>query len=152
MAINIRTKGANGEREVCDLLNKLLQPIIDKHGISEPEKPVFQRNQNQTAVGGSDITNPFDLCIEVKRQEQLNINTWWQQCLTASNEFGGIPILIYRQNGKRKWNVVMFGMIAVGGPDLLATYRVSLDQADFENWFTRYVDRYLGEHDVFKRG
>ena len=152
MAINIRAKGANGEREVCDLLNKLLQPILDKHGIAHPEKPVFQRNQNQSAVGGSDITNPFELCIEVKRQEQLNINTWWQQCLTASNEFGGVPILIYRQNGKRKWNVVMYGMIAVAGPDLLATYRVTLEQSDFENWFARYVDRYLGEHDVFKRG
>lgn len=104
--VNIRTKGQTGERDVIIMLETTLSNLLAQDGSPVPAKPVFQRNQNQSAVGGSDITNPFGLCIEVKRQEQLSINTWWKQCLQAANEFGGVPILIFKQN-RLKWRVIM---------------------------------------------
>lgn len=107
MPINSRSKGRAGEQEVCRWLNSIASEAYRSKGLEPPETPIFQRNQNQTAVGGSDITNPYGLSIEVKRHEQLAVDTWWQQCYEDSVAFGGIPVLLYRQNGKRKWRAVM---------------------------------------------
>ena len=104
MGINIRAKGAGGEREICDVLNSIIQDTM--RILKFPPKEVeaagrtVQRNQNQSAVGGNDLTNTFGLSIEVKRQEQLAINTWWAQCLAAANRNNEHPVLLYRQNGK----------------------------------------------------
>lgn len=140
--VNIRTKGQTGEREVCKMLNDVLEKCLADFAYKKPEKPVFQRNQNQSAVGGSDITNPFTLCIEVKRQETLQINNWWNQCLVASNQFGGIPILIYRQNGKRKWNIVMEGNVNVGLNKQIGC-RVQIEQETFLMWLETYLTEWL---------
>lgn len=144
MGINIRAKGQVGEREICQLLENLTLPILAACGYSKPAKPLFQRNQNQSAVGGSDITNPFGLCIEVKRQETLQVNAWWKQCVTASEEFGGVPIVMYRQNGKRKWNFVMEAFLPVT-PMKQVLRRVTVDQEDFESWFKYYIETWLKE-------
>lgn len=154
MALNIRNKGAGGEREICELMNRLTAQVLlsPDHNITPPAVPLFQRNQNQTAVGGADITNPFELCIEVKRHETLQVNQWWEQCTTAAKRFGGIPILMYRQNGKRKWNVVMYGMLPCPDMNRLKMFRMTLEQQDFEQWFKDYLDDYLRKHDVFECG
>ncbi|WYV98904.1 hypothetical protein [Stenotrophomonas phage CM2] len=94
MGINIRAKGANGEREVATMMNEIVERVCKEEGLSLPPKPVIQRNQNQSAVGGSDLTNPFGYAIEVKRQETLAVNTWWKQREVASAEFGGTPVVI----------------------------------------------------------
>ena len=140
--VNIRTKGQQGEREVCDWLNRILAECLTELDYGQPVKPVFQRNQNQSAVGGSDITNPFNLCIEVKRHEQLAVNTWWKQCLKASEEFGGTPILIYRKNGCRKWNVVTNGFLDIVAGRQIGM-RVTVDHDDFEQWIKSYIDYLL---------
>lgn len=146
MGINIRTKGQQGEREVCQLLENLARPVLAELGYNIPyDPPLFQRNQNQSAVGGSDITNPFNLCIEVKRQEQLNINAWWKQCKEASEAFGGVPIVMYRQNGKRKWNVVMEGFLPIPVTKQLHS-RVFLGHDEFETWFKTYINYFVQEH------
>ena len=133
--VNIRTKGAEGEREVATKLNELVDTFCHARGFKFPEKPLVQRNQNQSAVGGSDLTTPFKLCIEIKRQEQLSVNTWWQQCMTASKEFGGIPILIYRQS-KQKWRVIMF----MHSPQTNQWIRSEITWDDFEIWFRAYIE------------
>ena len=81
--MNIRTKGRAGEREVAKMLNDIvsdvnreLNNVVIKGSVAAQP---FQRNQNQSAVGGHDLSNPFGLAIEVKRQETLSINTWWEQ-------------------------------------------------------------------------
>lgn len=135
MAINIRQKGATGERDICDMLNGAAYLVLKKHGRSLPTKPLAQRNQNQSAVGGSDITNPFGLCVEVKRQENLSIGTWWRQCVTASKEFGGIPIVLYKQNHKQ-WKAVMQMQCPI-------TNVVSVCQLDidvFRVWLSEYLN------------
>ena len=80
MAINVRTKGQTGEREICDFFNNIYKEVYEYLQMSLPAKPIAQRNQNQSAVGGCDITNTCFFAVEVKRQEALSINTWWKQC------------------------------------------------------------------------
>lgn len=108
--MNIRQKGANGEIEVYKMLNPIIQEVLRElqfpaEMVAKAEKAV-QRNQNQSAVGGNDLTNTFGLSIEVKRQEALSINTWWAQTVAAAQRNNEEPILMYRQNNK-KWRVVM---------------------------------------------
>lgn len=145
MSINIRQKGQEGEREVARALNSIVESVLTKHGIPLPLKPSVQRNQNQSAVGGSDLTNPFGLAIEVKRQEQISINTWWAQCLKASDEFGGVPILAYRTNGSREWKIVMYVDVPIEYPGSgichVGKIRAQISWNDFLQWFYQLVDR-----------
>ncbi len=139
MSINIRAKGANGEREVADDLNLIINMQLTTAGLNRSAKPVIQRNQNQSAVGGSDLTNPFNLCMEIKRQEALSVNTWWKQCETAAKEFGGEPILIFKQN-RKPWRVVMYAHLQFPGHDSsYSRVRVELSWDDFKAWFGNLV-------------
>ena len=103
------SKGKRGEREAV----KVLQPVIDKvfndRGL---EIPKLFRNQNQSALGGYDIDGIDWLALEVKRQETLNLNKWWEQTLSQTS-MEQIPVLMYRQNNK-KWKVQMYGYLEVG--------------------------------------
>lgn len=159
MSINIRTKGQTGEREVAQALNPIVLRLLAKHGLPLPpvDKPPVQRNQNQTAVGGADLVGTYGLAIEIKRQEALSINAWWQQCTTQARNNGEVPVLVYRQNGK-KWRVVLLAALvlpdrkqkvfdeqqrcvlwqAVGSRNTIA--RVEIDWDTFLAWFERWVD------------
>ena len=140
-----KVKGASGEREVCKLLNGVIAEVRNTLGFdafAEIDLP-FQRNQNQSAVGGDDITNPFSLSIEVKRQEQLSINTWWNQCkISSARTENSIPILIFRQNGK-KWRVMMETYIPLQSNLAFGPLRVEITIDDFLNWFKNYYIEYL---------
>lgn len=154
MAINIRAKGANGEREVANTLNNIIVRVMTAQGWPEEEiqkaAKCVQRNQNQSAVGGNDLTNVFGLSIEVKRQETLSINTWWRQCIASALRNKEIPVLIYRQN-HQAWNVVMYlqnplpTVQNVPGEALYAssTMRAEIDWPSFQSWFERWVHRKL---------
>lgn len=145
MGINIRAKGAGGEREICDVLNSIIQDTM--RILKFPPKEVeaagrtVQRNQNQSAVGGNDLTNTFGLSIEVKRQEQLTINTWWAQCLAAANRNNEHPVLLYRQNGK-KWQCVTIGYLELPNGKFVKT-RVAFDFDSFKDWFHAWVHEKL---------
>lgn len=145
MGINIRAKGAGGEREICDVLNSIIQDTM--RILKFPPKEVeaagctVQRNQNQSAVGGNDLTNTFGLSIEVKRQEQLAINTWWAQCLAAANRNNEHPVLLYRQNGK-KWQCVTIAYLELPNGKFVKT-RVALDFDSFKDWFHAWVHEKL---------
>ncbi len=141
--INIRNKGANGEREVATWMNEIIERVCREEGVPAPVKPIIQRNQNQSAVGGSDLTNPFGFAIEIKRQETLAVNTWWNQCVTAAREFGGTPVVIYRQNGKRKWNVVLYTFAPVWGSHSYVQTRSEISQEDFMKLFEMTVRHYI---------
>lgn len=134
-SINIRQKGANAERDLAIELNAIVNLVLKERGYPMPAKPIIQRNQNQSAVGGSDLTFPIPIALEVKRQEQLSINTWWKQCEVAAKEFGGVPILIYRQS-RKPWTVVMNVDVPVGTRGAhLAGVRATISFDDFKAWF-----------------
>lgn len=138
--VNIRQKGARGEREVCDMLNNEIIKVRKLLKLPELETRdlPFQRNQLQSAVGGDDITNPFKLSIEVKRQEQLSINTWWKQCKASAERFqGNTPILIFKQS-RKKWRIMMETWIPIIGAKAYGPIRVELSEEDFKQWAYNY--------------
>lgn len=139
MGINIRTKGQTGEREVAAMLNAVVQKVRGERGLPalEDRDLPFQRNQNQSAVGGDDLSNPFKLAIEVKRQEALSINAWWRQCVASANRSEGKPILIYRQN-RKPWRVVMLAPIPVSDSKAIGPIQVEMDADSFLAWFAEY--------------
>ncbi len=145
MPINVRAKGQTGEREVATMLNDIVKQVRVKYGypvLNDNDLP-FQRNQNQSAVGGDDLTNPYGLAIEVKRQEGLSVNTWWNQCLASALRSNGKAILIYRQN-RKPWRVCMMGMLPVNDATYIGPVRVEIDIETFKAWFAEFVSAKLG--------
>lgn len=144
--INIRQKGANGERQLATQLNDIVNALLLKHGLPVPEKPVIQRNQNQSAVGGNDLSNTFGLGIEVKRQENLNVEAWWRQCLVAAERNHELPVLVYRQNNS-PWRVVtlMWVQLPEGelGSSTAMQVRAEMKWDTFIEWFKAWVNRKL---------
>jgi hypothetical protein len=151
--INVRQKGQEGEREVADALNVVILRVLDRLGIPRPPKPVVQRNQNQSAVGGSDLANTFNLAIEIKRQEQLAINTWWDQCTKAAKENpGDTPVLVFRQNAKpgqrTKWRVLMMAMPCMPHGRMGEFYRVEFSWEDFLKFFEHWVTQKISDGEM----
>lgn len=141
MAINIRQKGQQGEREVADMLNFGIYQAMKDLGYSDQESlramGTVQRNQNQSAVGGNDLTNCLGLSIEVKRQEQLSVNTWWKQCVAAAQRNGEVPVLMYRQN-RKPWRVVTWVWVNLpGGSQVQVLGEMGLE--DFKAWFRAWA-------------
>lgn len=143
--VNIRTKGASAERDVADDLNLIINACYVEAGLKIPTKPIVQRNQNQTAVGGKDLVGTFGLAIEVKRQENLNINTWWKQCVASAEETGEIPVLLFRQS-RQKWRCITYVQVTEGisGVSIKARGEISYD--DFSSWFQALVRRAIRDH------
>lgn len=148
--INIRAKGADGERQVAKALNEIVQRVL---AVQEwPAEVVggatkcIQRNQNQSAVGGCDLSNVFGLAVEVKRQEQLSVNVWWRQCVDQAMRNKEVPVLVYRQN-RQAWSVVMYMQAPlpalVGGSGASMTLRAEMSWEDFLEWFEQWVHRKL---------
>lgn len=141
MSINIRAKGQNGEREIADMLNFIIHSEMKKMGFPEDQclkaMTTVQRNQNQSAVGGNDLTNCMGLSIEVKRQEALSVNTWWKQCVAAAVRNNEMPVLMYRQN-RKPWHVRTNAW--VGLPDgSHCQLHVDFDIEQFKTWFSTWV-------------
>ena len=144
MTINVRTKGQQGEREIQAILNKIVATVRAEQG-KEPLAKIdelFQRNQNQSAVGGSDLSCPFPLEIEIKRQEQLSINTWWKQCVSSAERTKGYPILIFRQS-RKPWRVIMYADLPINAPSsqdyaCLSKCRVEITMDTFKEWFRQF--------------
>lgn len=94
MTINSKQKGARGEREVADILRK--------HGFDARRSAQYCGNTGDAA----DITSNLPYHIEVKHQERIEIDKWWDQAVHDAKENGKDPILVFRKN-KQKWRVVM---------------------------------------------
>ncbi len=94
MALNSRSKGANGEREFA----KWLQ---DNLGLDF----LPQRNLEQVRSGGADIMNVEPFCFEVKRCQVLNLKQWWVQ-VTKAFRRGDIRVVAYRQN-RQPWRFLI---------------------------------------------
>jgi hypothetical protein len=107
VAINIRVKGASGEREIADALNYRASLVHARLGLPFSwADDGAQRNQLQTAIGGCDLTKTWGYAVEIKRQEMLNINGWWAQCVASAIDAKMEPVLIFRQS-RQKWRVIL---------------------------------------------
>jgi len=123
-------KGKRGEREVV----KLLQPVIDKQykllGLVSPE---LNRNLMQAKSGGHDLVGLDWLSLEVKYQEQNNVNQWWEQTTRQADQSGGIPVLFYRKNHV-KWRVRMKADVCADEFEHVPLI-VDIAVDDFLRWF-----------------
>lgn len=141
--INIRDKGQGGEREIAQMLNGIIYQVCESFGMTEEEcgraLTTVQRNQNQSAVGGNDLTNCFGISIEVKRQESLAVNTWWAQCTAAAARNNELPVLMWRQN-RKPWQVRTYAVLPAPGrvpnPKWVV---VQFDIDTFKAWFFDWV-------------
>jgi hypothetical protein len=144
LMINVRQKGASGEREIAVALEAIIRKVMVAGGVPTPLTPIVQRNQNQSAVGGSDLTNTFGLAIEVKRQENLSVNTWWKQCELSAQRNNELPVLVYRQS-RKPWKVVQFVWLQLpNGQHQRHVGEVSWDA--FLAWFELWVKGQLNTH------
>ena len=93
--MNVRNKGANGEREVVNLLeaecNTVCEEICSDAGIVVRMTPLL-RNTHQYAIGGEDISGLPWYSVEVKRCEKLELGKWWMQttrqaCVAENSRF-----------------------------------------------------------------
>lgn len=140
MGINIRQKGATAEQDIALELNAIICGVHMELGIPVPTKPIVQRNQMQSAVGGKDLVGTFGLAIEVKRQESLSIGSWWEQCTKSAKDLNEVPVLLFRQS-KQKWRCIMNVQIPIkDGSFVQSKAEISFD--DFKGVFKRLVQRH----------
>lgn len=138
--INVRNKGQAGEREIADDLNYILRGIYQELKLPWPDKPIVQRNQNQSAVGGCDLVGTYGLAIEIKRQEMLSIGTWWAQCVKSADNLGEHPVLLFRQNAKpgqrTRWRCITIVDVPLPHAHLAPLkVRAEMEYDDFKRWF-----------------
>ncbi|MBO6258869.1 MAG: hypothetical protein J6M93_06015 [Succinivibrio sp.] len=87
-----RTKGAAGEREICDM-------IFENFGIE------VHRNLQQTRDGGADIKlKPFS--IEVKRRAAIGRIYDWMDQATAGCDTTERPIVVCRAD-RKQWLAIL---------------------------------------------
>lgn len=130
MSSMAKNKGARGEYEAIALLQPVVNKVYGEFGIDPPR---LLRNLEQVInrFGRYDICGVDWLAIEVKRQETLSVNSWWEQAKNSANSTQE-PVLIYRQNS-RKWRVVMFGYIPAGERKVRCPVEINLPP--FLIWF-----------------
>jgi len=147
MTINVVNKGKSGEREVATMLNGIITSVMTAMGYSADDiaaaAKTVQRNQNQTAIGGCDLTNVFGMAVEVKRQEQLAIPAWWRQTVAAAERNNELPVLIFRQN-RKPWRVRTYAWLALPGAETGSWSRQQMivaefDEDSFRQWFAQWV-------------
>lgn len=147
--VHAQNKGKQGERDVANMLRHEIYLLMHKHQY-DPDTMValhqlVQRNQNQSAVGGGDISC-FGLAFEVKRQETLALPEWWRQCVTSAERNGEEPILIYRQNNKA-WHVVMNAYIPMGNQRMQGV-RATIDIEAFKVWFSNWAEWKISKGEI----
>lgn len=134
MAINSRTKGATGEREIINLIKPVIERAYAQAGVP---MPTVQRNSLQSHLGGSDIAGLHTVSIEVKRCEVLQVEKWWAQCMRQATGENKIPVLAYRKN-RQPWRVRMWGWIQTGQNTAWQT-EVEISMDDFLLWFEKHL-------------
>lgn len=145
--VNIRQKGFNAEREVATLLNGLLMGVMRDMGYSEAEviaaATSIQRNQNQSAVGGNDLSNTMGMGIEIKRHENLSgINGWWAQCVAGAGRNSEHPVLLYRQS-RSPWRCRTLVHLGLPGTDDTVVTVADFGYDAFLIWFKAWSRGWL---------
>jgi len=79
-----RNKGANGEREVIQILSEALGIKLTRNWLA------------QSADGGCDILGIPGWAIEVKRAKQENKLAWWRQTVAQAAVLQLKPALVFR--------------------------------------------------------
>lgn len=130
-----KNKGASGEREAAELLMAWAREI--------GHELVIERNLEQVRHGGADLNGINMLEVEVKRQQQYAMTSWWKQVQKAADTSGKIPLVMHRANNK-KWAFRVRTMIAMEHEGSWAHFAlaVDLDLVQGKIWFQEHVKLY----------
>lgn len=129
---SVRAKGQTGERDIC----KILQPLVDEvFQFNKIEKiPQLSRNLMQTQCGGFDISGLHWMAPEVKHHKAVTpgkLDEWWKQTTRqAGDELE--PVLFYRGN-RQPFRVRMMQWWQAGPVSGKLVVDISLE--DFVKWF-----------------
>lgn len=118
-----KNKGANGERDLAELLMSWASGI----GIELD----LLRNLEQVRSGGHDLIGCPGLSIECKRVETLAVGSWWAQADRQAKAVGARPLLCYRQN-RKKWQFVTRTWV---WPAATVELIVHMEQEQARLWF-----------------
>ncbi len=114
-----RNKGANGEREILKWFEENFAHLTQ-----------LRRNFLQSREGGCDSLSIPGIALEVKRQEQLSVRSWWLQATEQAVKVERMPVLAYRQN-RLKWKFCI--------PASLVTLEswgyLTLEEDEFIKWY-----------------
>jgi hypothetical protein len=97
---------------------------------------VMERNLVQTREGGYDLLGLDWLALEVKRQENLQVSTWWKQTVKQAKP-GQTPFLMYRQNrGRWKFRTALAAAhYSPCGQSTVSQLVVELEEDQAKLWF-----------------
>lgn len=140
-----RNKGQRGEREFIGILQRVIDEVFGEDVYE------LKRNLFQTREGGYDVAGlpeQFDLiAFEVKFQETLNINSWWEQAVEQAGDKA--PVLAFRQS-RKKWRIMINGMVPLIGdhfdPGLECRVEISLE--DFLTWYRIFLKEQVINEEV----
>ena len=143
MVINSRSKGQRGEREVRDILQKVMDEVGREMNL--PFVPEVKRNLMQSMEGGHDLVGIPGIAVEVKFQENLQPEKWWDQAVGQAFKAGIEPVLIYRRKNVR-WRVRMWGFLGISNPaeheDCFQAHPVDVSLDEFLTWFEGHLTAY----------
>lgn len=143
--INIRVKGANGEREVVKLFVEVMKGVEDelkgKSDFNLNLSEQVKRNSTQSDRGGYDIVGIPLLAVEVKFQESLNLNGAWQQCVKQAKK-GEMPVLFYRKS-RSEWKVRTYTALCGNEGCAMVWTIADMPAKDFLTYYAMLYRAYL---------
>ena len=140
-------KGANGEREVLGAFRDLMRGIEEELAglgfVFVARSEFATRKRLERGTSSRDLGNIPIISIEVKRNENLNLNKAWEQALRQADG-GLLPVLVYRYN-REPWRVRTWAALThyngTGAPVCYAVGEFSL--VDFLTYYGRLYRHFL---------
>lgn len=138
--INVRTKGAVGERELKDMFIALMQRVETELGIKGCSEDV-KRNTLQSDRGGFDLVGLPLIAVECKRCETVELAKWFEQAKRQATR-GELPVVIYRQN-RRPWMARTYVALTAEDASVLAWTVADFDGVAFFAYYEQLYRRFL---------
>lgn len=132
-----KQKGKRGEQDFAQLVRDTLGQVTRKEAFGPGQKWVDPANEIRALPHdqGADFLAVSGLAIEVKRQEVLLVDKWWQQACVQADSLGLVPVLAYRQN-RKKWSVCLPAYLLM----LHLDGYITLDERLFQKWLLSWVN------------
>lgn len=129
-----KSKGKRAEREAVKLLQPRVERLYASLGVSAPQ---LERNLLQANKGGYDLLGLDWLAVEIKRQETVQLKTWWAQ--TVQQAAGTREAVLLYKTNRSPWRALVQNYLVVGALHLPAV--VELDETTFLDWFDAMLER-----------
>lgn len=142
-------KGAQGERDVLNAFRDIMRNVeteLTEQGVTIVARSDFAtRKRIERGTSNRDIGNIPIISIEVKRNENLNVNAAWEQA-TRQADGGLLPVLVYRFN-REPWRVRTWGALThYDRTGKIISYVVSeVSLVDFLSYFAKMYREFLSE-------